>query len=143
MTELITVVLLFVGTLFTLLAAIGILRMPDVFMRMQVATKAATLGVACVALAAATHFGDLATIARSLLIVLFLYLTAPVAAHTIGRAAYVAGAKLWEGTIIDELRGRHRKGPQPPSSLATNDTTAAEDQQSRTDRGEQRQVDLS
>lgn len=118
MSEVMTAVLLFVGTIFTLLAAIGILRMPDVFMRMQVATKAATLGVACVALAAATHFGDLATTARSLLIVLFLYLTAPVAAHTIGRAAYVAGAKLWEGTIIDELRGRHWRGTQPPRGMS-------------------------
>ena len=121
MTEIITIVLLVVGTAFTLLAAIGVLRMPDVFMRMQVATKAATLGVACVALAAATHFGDLATTARALLIVLFLFLTAPVAAHTIGRAAYVAGAKLWDGTIVDELRGRHRQGRQPPSSMPGED----------------------
>ena len=116
MTGVLTIGLLTVGTAFTLLAAIGILRMPDVFMRMQVATKAATLGVACVALAAAVHFGDLATTARALLIVLFLFLTAPVAAHTIGRAAYVAGARLWEGTIVDELRGRHGSGAQPPSS---------------------------
>lgn len=114
MIDLLTVALLAVGTLFTLLAAIGILRMPDVFMRMQVATKAATLGVACIAMAAAVHFGDLATTARAVLIVLFLFLTAPVAAHTIGRAAYVAGAKLWEGTIVDELRGRHGHDTQPP-----------------------------
>ena len=116
MNDIVTAGLLFVGTLFTLLAAIGILRMPDVFMRMQVATKAATLGVACVALAAAVHFGDLATTARALLIVLFLFLTAPVAAHTIGRAAYVAGAQLWEGTIVDELRGQQR-GTQAPRGV--------------------------
>jgi multicomponent Na+:H+ antiporter subunit G len=116
-----TIALLVVGTIFTLLAAIGILRMPDVFMRMQVATKAATLGVACVAMAAAVHFGDLATTARAVLIVLFLFLTAPVAAHTIGRAAYVAGARLWEGTVIDELRGKHERGAQPPRSLSPDD----------------------
>jgi multicomponent Na+:H+ antiporter subunit G len=114
--DIITIVLLGVGTLFTLLAAIGILRMPDVFMRMQVATKAATLGVACVAMAAAVHFGDLATTARSVLIVLFLFLTTPVAAHTIGRAAYVAGARLWEGTIVDELGDKHARDGQPPRS---------------------------
>jgi len=118
MTEALTILLLTIGTIFTLLAAIGILRMPDVFMRMQVATKAATLGVACVAMAAAVHFGDLATTARAVLIVLFLFLTAPVAAHTIGRAAYVAGAQLWEGTIVDELRGRHQRSAQPPSGPA-------------------------
>lgn len=110
MNEILTILLLWVGSIFTVLAAIGILRMPDVFMRMQVATKAATLGVTCVALAAAVHFGDLATTARAVLIVFFLFLTAPVAAHTIGRAAYVAGARLWEGTIVDELRAKHRRG---------------------------------
>jgi multicomponent Na+:H+ antiporter subunit G len=119
--DIITIVLLGVGTLFTLLAAIGILRMPDVFMRMQVATKAATLGVACVAMAAAVHFGDLATTARSVLIVLFLFLTAPVAAHTIGRAAYVAGARLWEGTVVDELAGRHERGAQAPRGTGTDE----------------------
>lgn len=121
--EIITIVLLAIGTVFTLLAAIGILRMPDVFMRMQVATKAATLGVACVAMAAAVHFGDLATTARAVLIVLFLFLTAPVAAHTIGRAAYVAGARLWEGTIVDELRGKHERGAQPPRSTHADDVS--------------------
>jgi len=115
--DLVTMVLLAIGTLFTLLAAIGILRMPDVFMRMQVATKAATLGVACVAMAAAVHFGDLATTARAVLIVLFLFLTAPVAAHTIGRAAYVAGAQFWEGTIVDELGGKYDRGVQPPRAV--------------------------
>lgn len=121
MHEVTTIVLLVVGTLFTLLAALGTLRMPDVFMRMQVATKAATLGVACVAMAAAVHFGDLATTARSVLIVLFLFLTAPVAAHTIGRAAYVAGARLWEGTVVDELAGKHGHGAQPPRATDPHD----------------------
>jgi multicomponent Na+:H+ antiporter subunit G len=110
MTDTLIVGLLAMGTLFTLLAAAGILKMPDVFTRMQAATKAATLGVACVVSGAAVHFGDLATVATALLIVVFLFITVPVAAHTIGRAAYVAGAPLWEGTIVDELRGQYAKG---------------------------------
>jgi multicomponent Na+:H+ antiporter subunit G len=105
----ITIALLATGGAFALLAAVGIVRMPDLYMRMQAATKAATLGVACVMLASAVHFGDLGTTARALLVVFFLFLTAPVAAHTIARAAYFVGAPLWEGTVTDELRDRYEK----------------------------------
>jgi multicomponent Na+:H+ antiporter subunit G len=104
-----TVALLAIGGLFTLLAAVGIVRMPDVFTRMQAATKAATLGVACVMIAAATFFGDLGTCARALLTTVFVFFTAPVAAHTIGRAAYFVGADLCDGTVVDELRDRYEQ----------------------------------
>lgn len=119
MRDLMVVALLSIGAMFTLLAAVGIVRMPDIFTRMQASTKAATLGVTCVMLATALHFGDLGTIARALLVVLFLFLTAPVAAHTIGRAAYFVGVPLWEGTVVDELRDRyepdtHRLSSRPP-----------------------------
>lgn len=93
-----------IGALFTLLAAVGVLRLPDLFTRMQASTKSATLGVSCMMVAALVHFGDLAVSARALLIVGALFLTAPVAAHAIGRAAYRRGVELWEGTVFDELR---------------------------------------
>lgn len=104
-----TVGCLGIGALFTLVAAIGVLRLPDLFTRMQASTKSATLGVACMMVATITHFGDLAVGARALLVVGALFLTAPVAAHAIGRAAYLRGVELWEGTMFDELR-EHREG---------------------------------
>lgn len=104
-----TIALLGVGALFTLLAAVGVLRLPDLFTRMQASTKSATLGVACMMVATLTHFGDLAVGARALLVVAALFLTAPVAAHAIGRAAYLRGVELWDGTMFDELR-EHREG---------------------------------
>lgn len=104
---------LLVGALFTLLAAVGVLRLPDLFTRMQSSTKSATLGVACMMMAALTHFGDLAVGARALLIIAALFLTAPVAAHAIGRAAYLRGVELWEGTMFDELR-EHREEARGP-----------------------------
>ena len=102
-----TLLLLFVGSAFLLLAAIGVIRMPDVFSRMQAATKAATLGAACMLSAVAVHFDDFGVTIRALLVVAFVFLTAPVAAHVIARAAYFIGVPLWEGTIVDELRGRY------------------------------------
>jgi multicomponent Na+:H+ antiporter subunit G len=105
--EFLSGVLILVGAAFLLLAAIGVLRMPDLFTRMQPATKAATLGIACTLLGAALHFGDLAITLRVLATAVFFLLTAPVTAHLIGRASYFVGVPLWEGTVADELRGRY------------------------------------
>lgn len=97
--------LLLIGAIFMLLAAIGITRMPDVFTRMQPATKAATLGVGFMLLAVAFHFETVGASARAVAIITFVALTSPVAAHLIGRAAYVLGVPLYKGTEVDELGG--------------------------------------
>jgi multicomponent Na+:H+ antiporter subunit G len=104
MTERASAVLLVVGSLFMLLAGLGLLRLPDLFMRLQAATKASTLGVGCLLLGAALHFQDLGVTTRAVLIIGFFFLTAPVGAHMIARAAYAVGVPLWEGTLVDELR---------------------------------------
>jgi monovalent cation:H+ antiporter-2, CPA2 family len=55
----------------------------------------------------AVHFGELGVATRAVATVIFVFLTAPVAAHMIARASYFVGVPLWEGTIIDELRGHY------------------------------------
>lgn len=107
MKEWITALLMLSGASFMLLAAIGLVRMPDMYTRMQPATKAATLGAGCMLLAVAVHFGTVGVTMRALAGIVFLILTAPVAAHMIGRAAYVLGVPQWEGTHLDELKGRY------------------------------------
>lgn len=114
MQEVISAVLLVAGANFIFIAAIGLIRMPDLFMRMSSNTKAATLGVGLILLATAVHFGNLGVTSRALATIVFLFLTAPVAAHMIGRAAYSIGVPLWKGTVIDELKGRYK--PSSPSS---------------------------
>lgn len=99
--------LMILGGLLMLLAAVGVVRLPDVFMRMQAATKASALGAGLMVLAVAIFFGDLGTVMRAVLVIAFIFLTAPVSAHLIGRAAYFVGVPLWEGTVIDELRDRY------------------------------------
>lgn len=119
MNDVVSAVLIVVGGAFMLLAGVGVVRMPDLFMRMQAATKAATLGVGCMLLAVAVHFGELTIVTRALLVTAFVFLTAPVAAHMIARAAYSVGTPLWEGTIADELRGQQQPaGPETGESLA-------------------------
>jgi multicomponent Na+:H+ antiporter subunit G len=107
MREILTGVMLLLGGAFMLLAAVGIVRMPDLFTRMQPATKAATLGAGTVLLAVAVFFDDLGVTSRALAAAAFVVITAPVAAHMIARAAYFVGVPLWEGTRFDELRGRY------------------------------------
>ncbi len=94
--------LLLAGASFGALAGIGVVRMPDVYIRMHAATKAGTLGAGLVLIAAAVHFADVGVAARVVAAVLFLVLTAPVAAHMIGRAAYRGGVPLWGRTVIDQ-----------------------------------------
>ena len=107
----IVALLLVLGALFMLLAGVGLVRLPDLYLRMSAASKAATLGASLVLLGAAVHFGTAAVAGRAVVIVVFLFLTAPVAAHTIGRAGYRRKSPLWKGTIADELAdaGRGRK----------------------------------
>ena len=107
MNDFVVAVLLLIGASFLLLAGVGMLRMPDVFSRMQASTKASTLGVACILVAVAVHFHDLGITMRALAASVFFLLTAPVSAHLVGRASYFLGVPLWEGTVIDELRGRY------------------------------------
>lgn len=97
------------GTLFVLFAAIGILRMPDTYLRMAVTTKAATLGVGLLLISSAFFFNDMSTTTRVLAIILFILLTAPVGAHLIGRASYIIGIKLWDKSVMDDLKGKYRK----------------------------------
>ena len=90
------------GGILALLAAIGVLRMPDVFTRMQASTKASTLGVGCLLAGLALQHPDVSVVIRAGTISAFLMLTTAVAAHVIARAAALTGAPLWEGTSIDE-----------------------------------------
>jgi multicomponent Na+:H+ antiporter subunit G len=96
--------MLLTGSAFMFLASLGLARMPDLFTRLQSTTKAATLGMICMLLAVAVSFADVGVYIRCLLIIAFVFLTAPVAAHAIARAAYHAGVRLWERSIADEFR---------------------------------------
>lgn len=114
MTEIVSSALFILGALLALLAAVGLLRMPDVFTRMQSSTKASTLGLGCLLAGMALRHPDLNTVIRAGTIGAFTMLTAAVAAHVIARAAAVTGAPLWEGTIIDERVGeRQASQPEP------------------------------
>lgn len=117
--DLLLIVFLLAGTGFVFIAALGVVRLPDVPMRMHASTKAGTLGVMLIAVAVFLTYPTLSIFTRAMALVLFMLLTAPVAAHMMGRASYASGERmgvtLWEGTVIDQFKEDRKAegGPIP------------------------------
>jgi multicomponent Na+:H+ antiporter subunit G len=86
--------------------------MPDLYLRISVTTKAATLGIGLILISAAIYFNELGITSRVLAIITFILLTAPVGAHMIGRASYFSGVKLWPKSKIDDLKGKYNPKTQ-------------------------------
>lgn len=95
--------LVVIGALFSLLAVIGILRLPDLYTRMHAASKAGTVGSGAVLVAIALVSFDGAVILRALAGIVFFMLTAPISAHLLARAAYIAGYRPYDKTVLDEM----------------------------------------
>ncbi|MGB1975430.1 MAG: monovalent cation/H(+) antiporter subunit G [Vibrio toranzoniae] len=93
--DIIVGVLLCLGTLFTLVASLGVLRMPDLYTRMHAVTKAGTVGLASLLLAVAFAIPDITVISRVIGTMLFIFITAPVASHLLGKATQESGYKIW------------------------------------------------
>ncbi|MGH9183318.1 MAG: monovalent cation/H(+) antiporter subunit G [Acidimicrobiales bacterium] len=107
-------VLLLAGVALTILAGIGLQRFPDVFARMHAATKPATLGLVLVVSGAALRVERPGDVAKLLLVMLLQFVTAPVGAHMVGRAAYRAGTELSPATSVDELGAARRTRRRSP-----------------------------
>jgi multicomponent Na+:H+ antiporter subunit G len=103
--------LIIAGATFGLLASVGVLRMPDVFTRMQASTKASTLGLGCLLVGVALRNPELSFAVRAASIAAFMLLTTAVSAHVIARAAARSGVPIWKGTMVDE-RPPHLTGPE-------------------------------
>lgn len=89
MIEIFVSTFLILGCLFTFVAALGLVRMPDFYCRMQSVTKGTTLGVGLVMLAVAIFFNSGAGASRAVAVVLFFFVTSPAAGHMLSRAAYL------------------------------------------------------
>ncbi len=104
--EMLVSIFLILGSLLSLVAAVGVLRLPDLFTRMHAATKTGTVGVSVIAIGMMIHFDTITVTSRGVLVIAFFLLTAPVAAHMIARAAYKSGVSLWILTRIDEWKAQ-------------------------------------
>ena len=103
--DLLVATLLLVGAAFALIAAIGLVRLPDLYTRMHAASKAGTLGSGVLLIALALDDGSGSTAGRALAGVVFFLLTAPISAHLLAKASYTVGYEMWSGSVRDEMRG--------------------------------------
>lgn len=99
---------LLLGAGFAVIAALGVLRLPDVYCRMHAATKAGAFGVSLILVALIIAAPTLRVFIQSLLIIVFFYLTAPIGVQMIGRAALLHGVPLWRGHEKKEEEGQTR-----------------------------------
>lgn len=102
MIEIVASILIVAGATLALLAAIGLQRFDDVFARMHSATKPATLGLILTLAGTAFTLPIPGAVAKLLLVVLLQFITAPIAAHLVGRAAFRTGEELDPDTIVFE-----------------------------------------
>lgn len=107
MIDLLIAIMSTIGATAILVAAIGINRMPDFFLRLSVTVKAATLGAGLLLFSAAIYFPQVSVTTKAFAIMFFLILTAPVSAHMIGRAAYFIGTPMWDKSVRDDLKGKY------------------------------------
>jgi len=101
--ELIGYVLIGIGVAFDLFGTLGLVRLPDVYNRLQAATKCVTLGT-CFILVGAGVAGGRDMIARAVICAIFVLLTSPVGAHALARGAHLGGIKLWGRSVVDKYK---------------------------------------
>ncbi|GAB5461966.1 MULTISPECIES: monovalent cation/H(+) antiporter subunit G [Hoeflea] len=106
MNEIVTLIsaaLLVIGSLFALVASVGLVRLPDLYTRMHAASKAGTMGACLMLIALAIHAADFGTMSRALAGVVFFLLTAPVSSHLLAKASYAVGYRLHSSSVMDDM----------------------------------------
>src|SRR4030043_493025 len=131
MIEIAGLVFIAVGLLFDLLGCIGLVRLPDIYNRLQAATKCVILGTCLILVGVAVSAGwDAKPLTiKSLLCALFILLTSPVGAHALARGAYRSGVKLCEGSVVDDYAGSEVLARYKNESASTAETAAMQEQQ--------------
>jgi multicomponent Na+:H+ antiporter subunit G len=102
MNKLIADIILGVGLLFSLLGCLGLIRLPDIYNRLQAATKCVTLGACCILLSLVIRYGFNESGIKGLLAIPILFFASTVGAHALIRGSHIFGIKLWEKSIIDD-----------------------------------------
>jgi len=93
------------GGFFSLTAAVGVLRMPDVYCRIQCSSMSITMGALPLLAALVVGEGPLSAYgSRALLVAALLLVVNPAASHALARAAYKTGVPMWPGAVADRVR---------------------------------------
>jgi len=104
MSDIIGIVFISIGLAFDFLGCLGLVRLPDVYNRLQASTKSVTVGTCSILFGTFLVVGFTSAGIKALLCIIFLVLTSPVSAHAIARGAHRAGVKLCEKSIVDKYK---------------------------------------
>jgi multicomponent Na+:H+ antiporter subunit G len=102
MSDILGIVFIVIGLGFDIFGCIGLIRLPDVYNRLQATTKCVTLGTCSILLGTFILKGFCTTGIKAILAAVFLLLTSPVAAHALARGAHKSGVKLWPKSLCDK-----------------------------------------
>ena len=102
MNDTIGLIFISVGLAFDIFGSLGLVRLPDIYNRLQAATKCVTLGTCSILFGTFLIMGFTAPGIKSVLCSWFILLTAPVSAHALSRSAHRSGIKLWQGSVVDQ-----------------------------------------
>ena len=104
------IVFIIIGVTFDLLGCLGLIRLPDIYNRLQAATKAVTLGTCAILFGVFLEFGIFSSGGiKALVCIIFVMFTSPTAAHALARGSHIRGFKLWEGSKVDKLKEDREK----------------------------------
>jgi multicomponent Na+:H+ antiporter subunit G len=112
MNETVGLILLIVGVGFDLVGCLGLVRLPDIYNRLQAATKCVTLGTCMILLSVLFYTGVGSIGVKALLCIWFILITSPTGAHAIARASHKSGIRLWKGSVMDKY-AEDNKGTNP------------------------------
>ncbi|MFP4018874.1 MAG: monovalent cation/H(+) antiporter subunit G [Bacteroidales bacterium] len=104
MMEWIAFILMILGAFFIFVSALGLLTLPDLYMRMHAATKTTSNGIILILLAVIAVFPELSTLIKTVAIIIFIFLTTPLSTHMISKAGYMLNVKKWENYSKDETK---------------------------------------
>ena len=109
MNETIGYIIIGIGVAFDLCGTVGLVRLPDVYNRLQAATKCVTLGTCLILIGAAVVNGTGVMISRAVICAVFVLLTSPVGAHALARGSHLAGVRLWQESVMDKYEEDARR----------------------------------
>jgi len=93
-----------VGIIFDAIGCIGLIRLPDLYNRLQASLKCVAMGTSLILIGTMIIAGFSPVGAKAFLCLVFILIISPTTEHALARASYIAGVKLWEGSIIDKLK---------------------------------------
>ncbi len=105
--EIIGLALIIIGVLFDLSGCVGLVRLPDVYNRIQASTKCVVLGTTLILLGAMVSLASPQAVVKGIICILFILITSSTAAHALSHAAHRSGVSLWDKSVIDRYAEDH------------------------------------